>query len=152
MNNAKLLSPKTIEPSEADIQKACNDLLILDGWRIVVTDPKHLRGLGVSEPGMPDNQYIRYKLHGYNRPTHTERTLYQEWAQVMWIEWKRRDRYSKKKRCWIPTKAGERQREWHQRERARGALTLIAGEDFDASIEAFRKWYAKSGLQHKAFR
>jgi hypothetical protein len=33
--------------------------------------------------------------------------------------------------------------------RARGALTLIAGEDFPASVDGFRCWYAASGLRRR---
>ena len=36
---------------------------------------------------------------------------------------------------------------WHTKERARGALTLIAGEDFPASVAGFIGWYQQSGLQ-----
>jgi len=35
---------------------------------------------------------------------------------------------------------------WHERERARGAWTVIAGLDFPASIKEFRSWYRASGL------
>jgi hypothetical protein len=103
--------------------------------------------MGVSEPGMADRQYTRYLV-----------SVYTEWARVpellvkvdmMWIEWKRLDRFSKKENCWLPTKASQKQHDWHARERARGALTLIAGEDFPASIEGFCTWYAQSGLQRK---
>ena len=34
-------------------------------------------------------------------------------------------------------------------ERLCGALVWVAGEDFEASPEAFAKFYAKSGLQRK---
>ena len=47
------------------------------------------------------------------------------------------------------TKASQRQRDWHAAERARGALTLIAGEDFAASIEGFQDWYRQSGLARR---
>ena len=39
---------------------------------------------------------------------------------------------------------------WHQRERARGALTLLAGVDFPATIEGFAEWYRASGLMRRA--
>lgn len=112
--------------SEAHIQATCTDWLALDGWRCVRTDMPHLRGLGVSEPGMADSLYIRY-CH-----------VLKECCDLMWIEWKKKG-----------GKAAQHQQDWHAKERARGALTLIAGENFPASIEGFANWYAKSGLQRK---
>ncbi len=47
-------------PSEAQIQQAADDFLALDGWRKIVTDPPHMRGLGVSEKGIADRLYLRY--------------------------------------------------------------------------------------------
>lgn len=121
--------------SEAQIQATCTDWLALDGWRCVRTDMPHLRGLGVSEPGMADSLYIRYRYSGQNVinnwPSHVL-------SEVMFIEWKKKG-----------GKAAQHQQDWHAKERARGALTLIAGEDFPASIEGFAEWYAKSGLQRK---
>lgn len=119
--------------SEAHIQATCTDWLALDGWRCVRTDMPHLRGLGVSEPGMADNLYIRYARMPKEVPIDT-RIL----ADVLWIEWKKRG-----------GKAKQRQQDWHVKERALGAFTLIAGEDFPASIEGFCNWYAGSGLQLK---
>lgn len=143
-------SLKTKPLSEAHIEATCTNFLELDGWRAIETDPKHLRGLGVSEPGMPDKQYIRYYkglMPGW--------PFQQLWAEVMWIEWKR-IRLAETKRAGftgfheVTTKKAKHQLEWHERERARGALTLIAGEDFPASIEGFCTWYAQSGLQRKS--
>jgi len=34
-------------------------------------------------------------------------------------------------------------------ERKRGALTLIAGQDFPATIEGFKAWYIGSGLNRR---
>jgi hypothetical protein len=56
-------------------------------------------------------------------------------CEAIWIEWKSRGGRIKK-----------HQVEWHTKERARGAITLIAGVDFDASVEGFRKWYQAAGL------
>jgi hypothetical protein len=125
-------------PSEASIQGACDDLLVLDGWRILKTDLAHLRGLGVQEPGMPDRCYIRYEHEG---DPHPEPMPYDNaWSQVMWIEWK----------CKRPgSKAAEHQNKWHRAERARCALVLVAGEDFGASPEEFLAWYNQSGLARR---
>lgn len=136
-------SLKTKPLSEAHIEATCTEWLSWDGWRAIETDPKHLRGLGVSEPGIPDKLYLRYAysapakhLVDYMNPSFRARA---DASQVMWIEWKRKG-----------GKAGHKQKEWHERERARGALTLIASEDFPASIEGFCSWYQKSGLQRKS--
>jgi len=128
--------------SEAHIQATCTAWLELDGWRTFETDPKHLRGLGVSEPGMPDKLYIRYLYDpGYRCEGKCQCGLKEGCAcsEVMRIEWKKKG-----------GKAEQHQKEWHAKERARGALTLIAGEDFPASIEGFCNWYAQSGLQRKS--
>lgn len=131
-------SLKTKPLSEAHIEATCTEWLSWDDWRAIETDPKHLRGLGVSEPGMGDKQYIRYR-NRYRMETGGYSGLHLlALTEVMWIEWKRKG-----------GKAGQKQQEWHERERARGALTLIAGEDFPASIEGFCSFYAKSGLQRK---
>ncbi len=130
---SKQNSSKTKPLSEKHIQETCTAWLALDDWRCIRTDLPHLRGLGVQERGMPDNLYIRYWANegGHNR---------KDSADVMWIEWKRKG-----------GKAAQHQQDWHAKERARGALTLIAGEPggFEASIESFCNWYAQSGLQRK---
>lgn len=136
-------SSRTKPLSEAHIQASCTEFLALDGWRCVRTDMPHLRGLGVSEPGMADNLYIRY------HDTRAGMTSGRIWTtaecrtgcESAWIEWKRKG-----------GKAGQHQKEWHAKERARGALTLIAGEDFEASIEGFCLHYQASGLQRRSIR
>lgn len=132
---------------EKDIQKTCTDLLELDGWRLIRTDMPHLRGLGVQEPGMADSLYIRYTPFvnggcGKLRCAHCN-----SMAEVLFIEWKRQ--YSTQARGPRVTKAALHQKAWHAAERARGALTLIAGEDFPATIGGFSTWYSGSGLAKK---
>lgn len=134
-------SPKL---SEAHIQATCDDFLALDNWRCVKTDLPHLRGLGVSEKGMADRLYIRYAPwpHEWNsaKPGHnivwSKRAESQ--ADVMWIEWK-------SKRGIVPP----HQQAWHDAERARGAMTLIAGIDFPKTIEGFQAYYRSSGLMRR---
>lgn len=132
--------------SEADLAKAATDLLALDGWRALKTDPVSRRewGRGFGEKGMADYLYIRYEMRDWSEEDRSvacrqmvgERAI----AQVMWIEWK------------IPRgTVAEKQHAWRERERARGALALIAGVDFHASFEGFARWYAQSGLQRKKF-
>jgi hypothetical protein len=56
-------------------------------------------------------------------------------GEILWLEWKSTGGRVKK-----------HQLEWHTVERARGAITAIAGVDFAASVEGFRKWYRDAGL------
>lgn len=125
--------------SEAAIQEACCDILALDDWRRINTDLKHLRGMGVQEPGMADDLFVRYWAGlGVRGPGVADHSDLLAEAQVMWIEWKRKG-----------GKAGDHQTAWHILERKRGALVLVAGEDFAASIEGFKAWYRGSGLMRK---
>ena len=127
------MKPKPL--SEAQIQEACATMLAYDGWRRVRTDMKQLRGMGVQEPGMADDLFIRYAT----MPQWAgEAPDFVALCEAMWIEWK-----SKR------GKAGDHQRAWQTLERKRGALVLLAGEDVPASIEGFRDWYKASGLMRK---
>ena len=124
-------------PSESSIQKAGDDYLALDGWRRIVTDPPQLRGLGVSELGIPDRQYIRYAT--YNPPLKNDKPLWTSKTETMWVEYKKKGGL-----------AGQHQKDWHARERALGALVVVLGEDgIDASIEGLVLWYRSSGLMRK---
>ncbi len=107
--------------SEADVQRAVTDLLQLDGWRAIRTDPTsdRARGKGFGEPGMPDHLYIRYGI-----------LLYGAEAEVFWIEFKRKGKKPK-----------DHQRDWHDLERRRGALVYVVDD-----IDDFMKLYAESGL------
>ena len=145
MNRKPVKEPKL---TEADIQKTCTELLELDGWRALRTDPVSRRewGKGFGELGMADRLYIRYGLHmlaplGSLAEAATPLTLARA-CEVMWIEWKRTVRGK-------PTKPTTHQLAWHRAERARGALTLIAGENFPATIKGFMEWYKSSGLQRR---
>lgn len=124
-----------VKISEREIQETCTAFLALDQWRPLRTDPvsDRERGKGFGEKGMADHLYIRYPICGNFTPSN------QADAQVMWIEWKR----MKGKNA---TKAAQHQREWIAAERARGALVLLAGEDFPATIEGFEQFYRASGL------
>lgn len=134
-------SSKTKPLSEAHIQATCTDWLALDGWRCVRTDMPHLRGLGVSEPGMADHQFIRYLyMPGVNQEGYCQRGMLEgcACAEVLWVEFKKRG-----------GKSEQHQKDWHARERARGGLVWVLAEDFEASIESFCEHYAASGLQRK---
>jgi len=126
MNSVKLRSKKTISPSEADIENTCTDWLALDGWRSLRTDPQWMRGLAVLEVGIADRLYLRYPTgdHPHNN--------------ILWIEWKKRG-----------AKARSHQQDWHKLERMRGAMVLVAGVDFVASIEGFQLFYRNSGFMRR---
>ena len=131
-------------PSEAQIQSACDDLMVLDGWRIIKTDLPHLRGLGVQEKGMPDRLYIRYEGFlvnlnmAYMRDMFPTVTDLRCLTQCLWIEWKKRG-----------GKAAQHQLDWHAMESARGAVVVVAGRDFPASVDGYLGWYNKSGLARR---
>lgn len=130
--------------SERDIERTISDYLALDGWRALKTDPVSRRewGKGFGERGMADVLMIRYEAFRWIdlkiAPPLIGYFEQHAGAQVLWIEHKRRGK-----------KAAQHQLDWHAAERARGALTLIAGEDFEASIEGFERWYIASGLQRR---
>jgi len=127
---------------ERDIERTCGDFLALDGWRCLKTDPVSRRewGKGFGEKGMADCLYLRYIVGSQDWLRRCWEGIIPLISQcvegeIMWIEWK------------SPRgKLAAHQRRWHNAERARGALTLIAGEDFPATIEGFMKFYRRSGL------
>lgn len=126
---------------EADLAKTCSQLLELDGWRHLKTDPVSRRewGKGFGEVGMADSLYLRYCYTP--GPLTPGCPISRVRADVMWIEWK------------IPKgRVAPHQHLWRERERARGALALIAGVDFHASIEGFARFYSQSGLQRRQLR
>ncbi len=135
INRGGTLAPESdpsVEWPEHLIEAECTRLLVQDGWRPLRTDPvsDRGRGKGFGELGMADHLYIRY-----------EKSWDKEWApamcdaQVLWIEFKS-----------AKGKPSKDQTKWHTIERARGALTWIASEDFPASVAGFVEHYRKSGL------
>lgn len=145
---------------EIDIQKTCTQFLELDGWRALRTDPvsDKSRAKGFGEVGMADMLYIRYLAdpaksgHKTGCPCCCGPLRGQVFAQVLWIEYKRERGGNGKRGLFTRAeKAKIHQKAWHAAERARGALTLIAGEEdgFPATIEGFISWYQASGLQRK---
>lgn len=140
------ITKRETTPFESDLQKTCTQFLEWDGWRALRTSPvsNRARATGFGEVGMADYLYIRYVASDTVMPR------YECGAQLLWIEWKRL-LPSKRGKTWgRSTRASIQQGAWHTLERERGALTLIAGEDFPCTIEGFRDWYAKSGLQRRA--
>ena len=127
---------------EAAVQAECTNILIQDGWRYLRTDPvsRRAHGKGFGELGMADGLYIRYGVGIWAETSATDYCAHSH-AQVLWIEWKRRTETG------ADTKAAEHQKAWHLVERAKGALTLIAGGDFPATVEGFIAWYEQSGLK-----
>ncbi len=118
-----------IEWPEHMIEAECSRLLEQDDWRALRTDPvsDRGRGKGFGELGMADHLYFRWAI--------SETARAAAWCQVIWIEFKS-----------AKGKPSKKQVEWHTIERARGALTWIAGVDFPASVAGFVEHYRKSGL------
>lgn len=130
--------------SEASLQSAVTTLLQLDGWRALRTDPVSNRGLGkgFGEIGMADYLYIRYGFTELGAlldvRIQNAQIRHRSHCEVLWIEHKAPG-----------AKPSTAQQLWHAGERSRGALALIAGIDFEASIEGWQAWYKASGLGRK---
>jgi hypothetical protein len=122
--NSVALDKPSAEIPEWMIEAECTKLLEEDGWRALRTDPvsDRSRGKGFGELGMADHLYLRYDA------------IYLR-AHVLWVEFKSASGKPKK-----------HQLDWHAKERARGALTWIAGVDFPATVEGFWRHYIKSGM------
>lgn len=134
--------------TEAQLQTYGTQLLEADGWRALRTDPVSRRewGKGFGEKGMADMLYVRYLddalVHiAANTDDPPSTNVMLSICRVMWIEWKRKG-----------GKVAAHQTAWHELERKRGALTLIAGENFEATPESFYEWYKNSGLMRKDIR
>lgn len=142
--SAAAVMPK---PLEKHLQKSVTDFLVLDGWRALKTDPVSRKawGKGFGELGMADHLYIRYRHHAWAQGVEKK-----AWAEVLWIEFKREKGGSGRRALFTKAeKAKIHQKAWHAKERALGAFTLIAGEEFEPTIDGFRKWYAESGLARR---
>ena len=126
--------------TEAQVQQQCVDFMRLDGWRPLRTDPcsDRRRGKGFGELGMADHLFIRY-LDGGELPLAGA-------AQVLWVEFKRPPGFDFRGHQQKGTRAKLHQRLWHGAERATGALTIIAGDDFPPDFDGFVAWYRASGL------
>lgn len=141
-NAQRALAREDANVSEALIEAECTKLLEQDGWRALRTDPvsDRGRGTGFGELGMADHLYFRYRLQDnlgfdYAAVGRLAGPIFDSICQVLWIEFKSAGGKPKK-----------HQIEWHQKERARGALTWIAGVDFPASVAGFVEHYRISGL------
>ena len=112
---------------ESVIERQISDYLSLDSWftRHFELNYSERKQLVVGERGMPDLLCLRYQPE----------------ANILWIECKR------------PGGAVSRwQREWRIREESRGALVVTLGVDFEASLDAFARWYERSGLRRHVLR
>ncbi len=142
------------DPKEKEIQKACVQLMELDGWRHLRTDPvsdvstvrlivaallaaempgaaaiarRFQRGKGFGEVGMPDSLFLRYSASNRYRPVPE--------AEVLWCEWKRLD-----------GETSTQQRLWHAAERSKYGEVWVAGENFPPSVAGFWAHYCASAL------
>jgi len=120
---------------EKDIERAIVDILTLDDWRCFKMEQQfsEKKTKLIGEKGMPDQLCIRYGFCQYTEEGPATRSV-----ELMWIEVKRKG-----------GQAGEHQKLWHLLERKRGALVLVAGYDFPASVDGFREFYKKSGLMRR---
>lgn len=137
-------------PTERQIQETCSQFLELDGWRRLRTDPvsDRSRGKGFGELGMADMLYIRYRWRAMWNPAAKEGP--EAIAEILWVEYKRERGGNGKRALFTKAeKAKIHQLQWIAAERARGAMVLLAGVDFPASIEGFQKWYWESGLARR---
>jgi len=119
--NGKLVVP------ESDIEDAIISLLAWDGWRVfkfgwALTEAKR----EIGEVDSPDLLCVRYM--GCSPGL----------AEIIWIEGKS-----------LLGKASGMQKLWHDAERKRGATVLVAGVDFVASVDGFRRWYEASSLKRR---
>jgi hypothetical protein len=130
---------------EKEIQRTITDLLWAEGWRVFEFEQQwsEKKRKTVGEAGMPDVMAIRYRAGERLDPISILASRIVPLDQIIWIELKRLNRRG------TATKPSQKQTDWHRAERARGALTLIAGIDFPATIEGFREWYAASGLMRR---
>lgn len=124
--------------SEADIERTATEILQLDGWRSFKMEQNFSeRKVKVTgERGMPDRLYIRYHYHQHFAVGAFAGAGVA--SEVLWIEWKS-----------ATGKVSEYQKAWHEAECRRGAVVLVAGVDFPASIEGFKGWYENSGLKRR---
>lgn len=132
----RLSKPEPV--SEAHVQQTCIEWMEHDGWRALATDPKWARGLGVAEPGIPDNLFIRYFEGERRSPMDVFLSRSLPLAVLLWVEFKR-----------IDGKASVKQTKWHALERSRGGLIWVAGVDFPKTIEGFQEHYRNSGLMRR---
>lgn len=117
---------------EKHIQQQISDLLQLDGWRYLRMEMDFF-GKKAGERGMADALYIRYD-HARSG-CDLQGCLMRRHCEVLWIEHKRPKGKNK-----------DHQKAWQRAERARGALVWVAGEDFEPSLEGFKKEYRESRL------
>lgn len=136
----KLTKSGQVVLTEAQIEATCVALMVADGWTAYkmeqIFSEKKRKSVGIA--GMADHLFLRYQPMPIEVPIEA-RVL----ADVLWCEFKRVTASGR------ATKASTAQHHWHTCERAKGALTVIAGIDFPATIEGFQVWYRTSGLARK---
>jgi len=133
---------------EKPIEAAIKEFLEWDGWTVRKMEQNYSerKRKAVGEPGMADMLAIRY---GIQAPTNPDSGPGFRWAEVLWIETKRRLPVKRGKAWGRATQASIHQKAWHARERSRGALTIILGEECEASTDDFKRWYFASGLARR---
>jgi len=136
---------------EKHIEKAITALLEIDGWRPIKMEQNfsERKRKTVGEAGMADHLYLRYTWHSSPR-CDCMKPLNCPGAEALWIEFKKLRGGNGKRGIFTKAeKASIKQRAWIARERSRGALVLLVGEDCPATIEGVRSWYKNSGLNRR---
>lgn len=137
---------------EKHIEKAITALLEIDGWRAIKMEQNfsERKRKSVGESGMADHLYLRYGCRDASvflkiiKPFHISK------SEVLWIEFKKQRSGNGKRGIFTKAeKASIKQRAWIARERSRGALVLLVGEDCPATIEGVCAWYMASGLNRR---
>lgn len=131
---------RALKISEAHIEEACTQMLQLDGWWTLKLEQNYSekKRKVVGEAGMADRIYARFE--NVTQANYKAKQFFaQAKAEVMFIEWKS-----------LTGKPGDEQVRWRLKMQKLGALALLAGYDFDRTIEDFRRWYKTSGLMRLA--
>lgn len=122
-------APAAEDMLEAPIEAECTKILEARGWRALKTDPvrSRSRGKGFGEPGMADHLYLNYGRGAAEDGSDDK---------VLWVEFKRS----------LGGRVSKTQLAWHEKERARGARTGMAGVDFAPTVEGFTRWIDEQGF------
>ena len=136
----KLDRKKRLAVPEKAINGAIKTFLELDGWHVFLLETVSRREWAkfTGEKGMPDMLCLRYAAPVFLPPSFRSIFRHVADAEVLWIEGKSKN-----------GRVAQHQADWHRLERKRGALVIVAGQDFIPEPEAFIGWYKHSGLQRK---
>ena len=132
----KLDRKKRLVVPEKAINGAIKTFLELDGWHVFLLETVSRREWAkfTGEKGMPDMLCLRYAAPVSLPPSFRHVGD----AEVLWIESKSKN-----------GRVAQHQSDWHLLERKRGAMVIVAGQDFEPEIEDFIDFYRHSWLQRR---